>query len=766
MSKKLLDSSDEDEKPDFSFRVNTDYASKYDDWRAKEEMQKLKDKYGDEPMPESSSSESEDEDAEALTPAIERDFFKTLAVLKSKDPGVYDKTRKFFEDGPEAPGASAGKSGKSRPMFLKDYERKIITEADGIIDESKNHMPPKFQSQYDLEQEKLKQNLASLVHDESDDDDDLLVKRERTKEQVEQEDHDYANWLKSTKKDADNSESLSALKPLKDYWSDPTLDDGEKFLRDYLLDRKYIDKDAARIPSYSEIVDEHFSEEEAEIDKAEEFEHKYDFRFEEPDQEFIKRYPRTMDDSLRRKDDSRKKKRDQIKERKEAENVRVREEIKQLKNLKRREILQQIDKLKSITGNEELSFGEKDLEGDFDPDAYDSLMQKAFDDSYYQNGEEMEKPEFSEESDIDENWLEEQEADREDEDDDNRKQQVMAQSDTQAVADDAAAPDDLPSTSTSMTERKGRRRRRTKVSEAVQNEKPAFDPNDKKLQEYLDEYYKLDFEDVVSGIPCRFKYRSVVPNNFGLSVDEILRAPDRELNAWCSLKKTVQYRSEEEEARDLKSFGQKGAQQELKQRVIPSLVEAEVSETDENPAQVEHKKKRRRKKKKTVTLQEDGVKPVQVPATDSTEATPSKKKRKHTDTVDPLGTESKLPVHTPVVGSEIPGVNVKPNEVPRELAAVNDALNLNSAQQKKRKRKKKNKKPVNTSVPLPGSAEPAAKRSKKEQYDEFLKTLPSAKISDKRLEAYGLNPKKFRQKEKYVLLAKQKIGQAKKSNPE
>lgn len=63
------------------------------------------------------------------------------------------------------------------------------------------------------------------------------------------------------------------------------------------------------------------------------------------------------------------------------------------------------------------------------------------------------------------------------------------------------------------------------------------------LENLLDEYYTMDFEDLIGGgqIKTRFKYRKVGKEDFGLTEDEILLLDDKQLNKLVSLKKYRPY---------------------------------------------------------------------------------------------------------------------------------------------------------------------------------------------------------------------------------
>ena len=49
-----------------------------------------------------------------------------------------------------------------------------------------------------------------------------------------------------------------------------------------------------------------------------------------------------------------------------------------------------------------------------------------------------------------------------------------------------------------------------------------YEGSDHPFGDYLDEYFKLDCEDIIAGdVKCRFRYRKTVPNDYGLSVEEV-----------------------------------------------------------------------------------------------------------------------------------------------------------------------------------------------------------------------------------------------------
>ena len=411
---KLLDSSDEEDTG--QFKINESYATSYNKFRGKEQYQKLKDKYGDEAAKKSlngreeddsdESSSSEDETAEALTGQIEKDFFKTLAYLKTKDPKLYDGKTSFFKDSEVT---AKSKKIKDKPMTLGDMERKVMLEKGGEFEEIAD-MQLKEKSMgksYVDEMQDLKESFKNVKEEDSDDDDNLLKPKIKTAKDRSKEDEDYRKWLAGQKTEIKDDKTKKELNGLREFWAHKDLGKDEKFLRDYILKKRYLgaddDDEEADVSKFHKSEDENLSEDEKNLEEQEVFEHKYNFRFEEPDQEFIKRYPRSMllQDTMRKKNNSRKTKRDEVKARKLEEKQRKREELKQLKALKRKEIAEKIQKLQKVVGDKNFCpFKEQDIDDDFDPAVYDKRMAEVFE-NYDESGNPDEKPEFSDLSDSD-----------------------------------------------------------------------------------------------------------------------------------------------------------------------------------------------------------------------------------------------------------------------------------------------------------------------------------------------------------------------------
>jgi len=287
---------------------------------------------------------------------------------------------------------------------------------------------------------------------------------------------------------------------------------------------------------------------------------------------------------------------------------------------------------------------------------------------------------------------------------------------------------------------KGRRKskRKSKFAEALESSgaKPVFDPSDKTFQEYVDEYYNLHCEDVIDGLPCRFKYRSVPANDFGLSVEEVLGAKDSELNAWSSLRKTCQYRTEQDEWKDFHVFKNKSKDINLKKKILPTLFEPEEGNNDneETGGKIKNITKRNRKKKKH---------PFEGSEMDDAKS----------------GTKRKAEGY---VANETHSDDAN-TKVTSESIVVESLETSEMAVPPKKKKKSKKKKNVSMTSGSSGSQNSKAVLQINKIAGIFEKSKTFSKntnknknedptgLSDDRLKAYGMNPNKFKRAKKKEL---------------
>lgn len=117
---------------------------------------------------------------------FDKDFYKALALLKNKDPKIYDQHVTFFNDTNKVQEVYTEKKEqkpkKEKAVFLRDYERNIIVERDGKLSDSEDENileTDKIGSNkvtYVQEQKELKESFKNVLHEEEEEDNDDLLK--------------------------------------------------------------------------------------------------------------------------------------------------------------------------------------------------------------------------------------------------------------------------------------------------------------------------------------------------------------------------------------------------------------------------------------------------------------------------------------------------------------------------------------------------------------------------------------------------------------
>ncbi|RIA98498.1 KRI1-like family C-terminal-domain-containing protein [Glomus cerebriforme] len=560
------------EEDSIKLTINSEFAKKYEERKRGEELSKLKEKYGDianldfDENDELSTSEEEDEFGELVTPELDAQIMKTIVAIKSKDPKVYDSQSNFFaeEEIQKAReqwlGKQREKKSEIKPMRLKDYNRKILLENSGIIDDvdnskvkNKDTVLTPIQEEQKLKEE-FKAAASQFDFPDNDDDDNFLVQRQKTAEELKAEEEDYQKFLLESMADTNDAETL---KQWQNYKNNPNVDEDEAFLMDFILNRGWIDKDSDKILSYEELIAEHHDEEDGKFEEAvDQFESKYNFRFEEEGSTKVITYARNLEGLMRRTDNKRKLQRQVRSERKEEEKKRKMEELKRLKNLKKKEIFEKLRKIKEITGNDTVGFDDVDLEEDFDPNKYDEKMHKVFDDNYYAREADNEKPEWNDDVDIGD-IVDSNSSDQNINSIINIVKEYNNYGDynqePDGVIDDFIMDADYLPGGEKYDETKFKKKKSDKRRDEIEEKKKVK----RKFDEYLDEYYQLDYEDIIDDTPVRFKYRQTKSVSFGLTPTEILLADEKDLNEFVSLKKLAPYRPEHVVENDLKKYSKK-----------------------------------------------------------------------------------------------------------------------------------------------------------------------------------------------------------------
>ncbi|CAN3372851.1 hypothetical protein DIURU_001011 [Diutina rugosa] len=481
---------------------------------------------------DSSTSEEEDEFGELITENVESGIQQVLDAIKRNDPKLSDPNYRFFED-PEKAVANLNVQPKEKPLYLKDYHRKQILSG-GYKDEDEDDEEEEMENEYgtvdgkkpyvvEKQEEKdailaeIKDAFDNAASDDEDDDGEFMKKKEAKIGDI----HDAEPSL-----------------------PDPNAD-AEAFLQSFLDQQAWIPKKTDKMVNLDRIdADDAQEFEEA----AEQFEHAYNFRYEDKEAAEIVSYARDQASMRREKTSARARKRQEQREAKRKEKEATQEALTKKKNQKVNLVMDRLAEIKKAVGGDvsdeviERVFGKSLLNDEFNDDDWDAKMAEIFNEQFADDHDANVKPEWDDEDD-------------------------------EAIAgfEDAEIDMDADSTKTTKTKKKKSDKKQEKKSkEALKSaaarivESATLDLFDEIVEERGRSREADDDDGVV------FKYREVSPESFGLSTRDILVADDKQLGQFLSMKKLAPYRSKEDVQRDKRKYAKRKRVREWRKNTFGS----------------------------------------------------------------------------------------------------------------------------------------------------------------------------------------------------
>ena len=577
-------------------KINEEYAQRFEHNKKREEKDRLEEKYGnaqfkqarnsngvDDEDEDSSSDETEDDDAELATKDLDAEIEETLAAIKRKDPRVYDKEVRFYQEfDPDTQEVDGTK--KDKPMSLHDYHRRNLLE--GYTVDEQDEAPAGAPRTYGQEQEDLKRDVVGNMH----------ANATNGEMSDGEEDEFFVTRSKPTRNE------LLAQLPSKKITDADVADadkDPETYLSNFMAARAWL-------PTANSQWADLESDESEDDKRADEFEAAYNLRFEDPEHanEKLKTFARDAAQYSVRRDDekgrARKRARDREKEKKDEEKRERQEERKRLRDLRVEEMATKVNKIRDAAGlkGKHLNIDEwRDvLEGDFDDSRWEEEMRNRFGEYYY--AAEEDEDGFGEQEEETEGRLSKKRKPKKPtwNDDIDIKDLVPEFEDAEEPAftlssDDEAndeehggvpvAPDDPEESNTpwpldAEAEELPTAKRRSKKDFAKEkaDARRATRIERRKIEEMVDSNLPLAHPSLAASTKSQpvagFRYRETSPTSFGLTARDILFADDSQLNQYAGLKKMAAFRDAEKKRRDKKRYSKKGRLREWRKETFGS----------------------------------------------------------------------------------------------------------------------------------------------------------------------------------------------------